>query len=187
MKPSASTNAEVPDELVEIAQVVAAQGLKGEVRVVPSSDFPERFLRPGPRWLQDGNDPPRPVELLRGRWLPRKDLFVLQLRGVDSREAAEGLRGLRLLADARMRPDLQEGEFHLMDLEGLDVRLEPAGPAVGTVVNLVHGGNDLLEIRLQGREKLVLVPFVEAIVPRIELDAGWLLLTPPPGLLPGCS
>ena len=174
----------LPDQLVDIGQVVATQGLRGELRVAPTSDFPERFLKPGPRWLRKGQGPPRPVELLRGRRLANKGLFVLQLRGVDSREAAEELRGQRLLVNAAERPDLQEGEFHLMDLEGLDVRLDPAGPAIGTVVNLVHGGNDLLEIRLRGWEPLVLVPFVEAIVPRIELEAGWLLLTPPSGLLP---
>ena len=53
---------------------------------------------------------------------------------------------------------------------------------VGTVSDLISGGNDLLEItRLDGRK--LLIPFVDAIVPEVCLEEGWLLLTPPPGLL----
>ena len=54
--------------------------------------------------------------------------------------------------------------------------------SIGTVSNLISGGNDLLEIKLSAG-KTVLVPFVEEIVPEVHLEEGWLLLTPPPGLL----
>ena len=53
------------------------------------------------------------------------------------------------------------------------------------VVDLHHGGNDLLEIELKADGRRCLVPFVEAIVPQVELEQGWLLLTPPKGLLDG--
>ena len=48
--------------------------------------------------------------------------------------------------------------------------------------DLINGSNDLLEIELHSG-KTVLVPFVEAIVPEVQLEEGWLLLTPPPGLM----
>ncbi|MFM8524007.1 MAG: ribosome maturation factor RimM, partial [Cyanobacteriota bacterium] len=49
---------------------------------------------------------------------------------------------------------------------------------------LIHGGNDLLEVALSGEDgRTVLIPFVDAIVPTVELSQGWLGLTPPPGLL----
>ena len=54
--------------------------------------------------------------------------------------------------------------------------------AIETVSNLISGGNDLLAIELHSG-KTVLVPFVEAIVAEVELEEGWLLLTPTPGLL----
>ena len=80
------------------------------------------------------------------------------------------------------RPELEDGEFHLLDLVGLEARLGEQGDVVGTVTDLISGGNDLLELkRPDGRT--LLVPFVEAIVPEVHLDQGWLLLTPPPGLL----
>ena len=170
--------------LVEVGLVVAAQGLKGELRVQSSSDFPERFLEPGLRWLQKLDAPPRAIELLRGRCLRRKGLYGIQLKGIETRNQAETLVSHRLLADATTRPPLTMGEFHLLDLEGLEVRLDPAGPALGTVVDLLHGGNDLLEIRLHHGGQSVLVPFVEAIVPQVCLEEGWILLCPPAGLLP---
>ena len=80
------------------------------------------------------------------------------------------------------RPDLEEGEFHLLDLVDLEARLEPQGAAIGRVTDLISGGNDLLEITTADSRKL-LIPFVKAIVPEVQLEKGWLLLTPPPGLL----
>lgn len=175
------------DDWLTVGKLVAAQGLRGEVRVVPRSDFPERFTRPGARWLRQGAAEPRPVELQGGRQLPGRDLFVVRLEGVDSREAAEALVGHELLVRADDRPQLAEGEFHLMDLVGLEVRLEGQDGAIGTVVDLLSAGNDLLEVELcevaDGPKRRVLVPFVEAIVPTVNLAEGWLGLTPPPGLL----
>ena len=174
----------VTPPLIEVGLVVAAQGLKGELRILPCSDFPERFLTPGPRWLQKLDEPPQAVELLRGRCLPRKGLYGIRLKGIETRHQAEALVQRRLLADGATRPAMGAGEFHFLDLEGLEVRLDPSGPALGTVVNLLHGGNDLLEIRLCYGGQSVLVPFVEAIVPQVRLDEGWILLRPPAGLLP---
>ena len=107
---------------------------------------------------------------------------MVRLEGIDSRSAAETLVGQELLVSADDRPELDEGEFHLLDLLGLEARLAADGPAVGTVSDLISGGNDLLEITTSEGRKL-LIPFVEAIVPEVHLEEGWLLLTPPPGLL----
>ena len=146
---------------------------------------------------------PRAVELLGGRQLPGKSLFAVRLAGVSSRDAAEALVHQEFLVDASQRPKLAPGEFHLLDLVGLQVRLlaaaEPGsspGAPIGRVVDLIHGGNDLLAVELAptaapppatggqpapGRR--VLIPFVEAIVPIVKLQEGWIGLTPPPGLL----
>lgn len=179
MEQSVGIDPTQPDELMVVGKVVGAQGLKGELRILPLSDFPERFTKPGERWLQGRKDPARPIELLSGRQLPGKELFVVRFAGIDSREAAEALVGEELVVKASDRPKLAKGEFHLLDLVGLEVRLE--GAAIGTVTNLIHAGNDLLEIDLDGRQ--VLIPFVEAIVPVVEMEQGWIGITPPPGLL----
>jgi 16S rRNA processing protein RimM len=180
-----------PPELLVVGRLVGAQGLGGELRVLPLSDFPERFTRRGPRWLQAKGRPAQPVELRSGRQLPGKELFVVRIAGIDSRDAAEALVGHELLVPAADRPPLEPGEFHLLDLVGLEVRLlqEPAAPgAIGRVLDLIHAGNDLLEVELAapvegGTPRRVFIPFVEAIVPEVNLAEGWIGLTPPPGLL----
>jgi 16S rRNA processing protein RimM len=179
-----SDPASIPEpQLLEVGRVVAAQGLNGEVRVLPLSDFPERFTSPGARWLRFSQGAIRQVDLLAGRRLPGKELFVLRLAGVDNRTAAEALVGHTMLANAADRPPLGPGEYHLLDLEGLQVKLLPDGSIIGTVKDLIHGGNDLLEVELSEGNRRVLIPFVEAIVPEVRLEEGWIGLTPPPGLL----
>ena len=171
------------NEWLSVGKIVGVQGLQGELRVNPASDFPERFTTPGPRWLRsrEGGEPTE-IQLKKGRQLPGKALFVVRFEGIDNRSAAEALVGQELLVSADDRPELAEGEFHLLDLVGLEARLKADGPAIGTVSDLISGGNDLLEITTSDDRKL-LIPFVKAIVPEVQLEKGWLLLTPPPGLL----
>ena len=171
------------DDWLSVGKIVGVQGLQGELRVNPASDFPERFMAPGPRWLRSrkGGEPTE-IQLKKGRQLPGKALFVVRFEGIDNRSAAEALVGQELLVSADDRPELAAGEFHLLDLVGLEARLKTDGPAIGMVSDLISGGNDLLEITTADGRKL-LIPFVEAIVPEVQLEEGWLLLTPPPGLL----
>ena len=171
------------EDWLSVGKIVGVQGLQGELRVNPASDFPERFTAPGPRWLRSQKESePKEIQLKKGRQLPGKSLFVVRFEGVDNRSAAESLVGQELLVSADDRPELADGEFHLLDLVGLEARLAADGPALGTVTDLISGGNDLLEITTTNDRKL-LIPFVEAIVPEVQLEGGWLLLTPPPGLL----
>ncbi|MGC6483471.1 MAG: ribosome maturation factor RimM [Synechococcus sp.] len=165
-----------------VGKVVGVQGLRGELRIHSASDFPERFTTPGPRWLQAKGSAPRPVDLKAGRQLPGKSVFVVRLAGINDRNSAETLVGQSLLVPADDRPKLAEGEFHRLDLVGLDVRLGRDGALVGTVTDLISGGNDLLELQRPDGRRL-LIPFVEAIVPEVHVKEGWVLLTPPPGLL----
>jgi 16S rRNA processing protein RimM len=176
-------------EWIEIGRIVAPQGLKGEVRVYPSSDFPERFLEPGQRWLQGPKDSlPKSVDLVRGRFLEGKGLYVVQLGGVTNRDLAESLRNYLLLVPATERPDLEAGEFYVADLVGLKVILQTSGEVIGTVTDIYEAGNDLLEVTLNSKKpatkpQQVLIPFVDEIVPIVNLDQGTVEINPPEGLL----
>ena len=178
---------------LRIGKVVAPQGLKGELRVYPHSDFPERFRTPGTRWLQlPGGDEPHPVELEWGRPLPGKGLYAVKLASIADRDAAEAARGSKLLVPAGHRPELAEGEHHVADLVGLRVRHHRTGEMLGTVTDFFVVGNELLQVRLAQPAatvqraqptRTVLVPFVHAIVPTVDAAGGYLTVDPPPGLL----
>jgi 16S rRNA processing protein RimM len=178
------------DDWLEIGKIVAPQGLAGEVRVYPNTDFPERFEEPGERWLlRPGASELQSVELLAGRYIEGKNLYVIKLEGVSDRTAAENLRDCRLFVPASDRPELEEGEFHVLDLLGLQVFMQESGELVGTVVDLIPAGHDLLEVELDqsfaGEKvgKKVLIPFVMEIVPVVDLETRRMEITPPSGLL----
>jgi 16S rRNA processing protein RimM len=171
---------------LEIGKIVAPQGLLGEVRVYPNTDFPERFLEPGQRWLKRSPQAePEPIELLYGRYLAGKGLYVIQLAGVENREQAESLRNCQLLVPESDRLPLEAGEFHVLDLLGLEVFLQDSQELLGTVKDVLPAGNDLLEVQLAHPQKqaTVLIPFVEAIVPVVDLERRRIEITPPPGLI----
>ncbi len=174
------------DEWLVVGKIVAPQGLRGELRVYPDTDFPDRFEKPGPRWLRatPASDP-EPVELLSGRRLAGKKLYVIRLAGVTDRDRAEALRGCKILVKAGDRPPLDADEYHVADLVGLTVVLQATGMAIGRVTDVMSAGNDLLAVQLDDRPQAspVLIPFVKAIVPVVDLAAGRLEIVPPVGLL----
>ncbi len=185
------------DDWLEIGKIVAPQGLSGELRVYPVSDFPERFEVPGKRWLLRSDDTePQPIELLTGRYISNKNLYVIKLAGVENCDQAEALRGCKLMVPASDRPQLGEDEYHVLDLIGLEVFMQASGELVGTVVDIIPAGNDLLEVKLHPsftlnkqqmtndkKQKTVLIPFVQAIAPVVDLKSNRIEITPPPGLL----
>ncbi|NER80172.1 MAG: ribosome maturation factor RimM [Leptolyngbya sp. SIO1D8] len=192
------------EEWLEIGRIVAPQGLDGSVRVYPSSDFPERFLDPGARWLcQPRQSKPEMIQLLSGRYLDGKRLYVLKFAGISNRDQAEAIRDARLLVPQSDRLPVEPDEFHIADLIGLQVRLQETGLTIGIVVDVYSAGNDLLALELTDDYKKlspsssltgksasvrvsspVLVPFVHAIVPVVNLEDGYVEITPPKGLLP---
>jgi 16S rRNA processing protein RimM len=185
----------IPDGWLEIGTIVAAQGLHGQMRVYPDTDFPERFEQPGTRWLLHPNTKePQPIELLSGKYLNGKNLYIIELEGIKSRSQAEEMRGCKLLVSEDDRPHLEEGEYHILDLVGLQVFMQESGELIGKVVNLIPAGHDLLEVELHQQEnpeqttnkkkpKNLLIPFVKEIVPVVDIVARRAEITPPSGLL----
>lgn len=171
------------DDWIVIGKVVAAQGIKGEVRVLSYSHFPERFEIPGKRWLSASErDTPQPVEMLSGRCLPGKtNVFVLRLAGIDDRTAADALRNSLMMVPQSDRPHLESDEYYVNDLIGCSVFDRPTGKYLGEVTDVIPAGNDLLEVKKEG--KTALIPFVAAIAPFVDLIKKRIEVVPPSGLV----
>ena len=192
---SAAPSSAMDIDWLEIGRIVAPQGMRGELRVYPSSDFPERFLVPGTRWLRRSPQAdPTPVELLAGRLIPKNGLYVIRLAEITGRDAAEGLRNAQLCVPSSDRPPLEDGEYHVSDLVGLSVYNQETGAFLGTVVDVREAGNDILEVAmpLSTSEdagdsapsfRTALIPFVEPIVPVVDLTQRRVEILPPTGLL----
>ncbi len=170
------------DNWMSIGELVAPQGLKGDIRIKPCSDFPERFTKPGKRWIQKSNESPTEIKLIKGTVIPGKSIYVISIEGISSRSSAEKIIGWNLVIPVDSRPELNNDEYHYFDLIGLEAREGRKKILIGHVTDLIKGGNDLLEIELIEGKK-VLVPFVKEIVPEIYIKEKWLLINPPAGLL----
>ncbi len=168
---------------LKIGEIVAAQGIKGEVKIHPDSDFPERFTKSGKRYLRpsDGGDL-REIELLKGRRVPGKNFYIITLAGIDDRNAAEALRGCELLIDSADMPQLSQDEYHVLQLLDLDVYNQKNGENLGKVVDIIWAGHDVLEVK-RSQGKNYLIPFVWEIVPVVDLLNKRIEINPPKGLL----
>lgn len=187
-----------------IGRVVGAHGLNGWLKVYPESDFPERFVSPGSRWLlRPQATEPEPIQLLAGRYLEAKKQYLINLAGIANRNQAEALLYCQLVVPANDRLPLEPGEFHVADLVGLSVILRDSQTKIGQVVDILSAGQDLLEVALdadaavaqadsspakdgakpRSRHTTVLIPFVEPIVPVVDLVNQRIEIDPPSGLI----
>ena len=168
-----------------VGLITSCHGINGQVRVKSLSDFEERFLKPGIRWLQKEDEPPSKTELISGFKQPGKETFVIKLKGINNRNHAEQLKKFKILVKTNKLPELKEEEFHLLELINLKVKkLENDDlKIIGKVINLENEKNNLLVIELINNQKIVLIPFVEEIVPLVDIKNNFLVINPPKGLL----
>ena len=179
-------------ELLRVCRIGRAQGLKGEVTVQVFTDEPDYRFEPGSvLYTRDGE---QEFEVAHSRTF--KNRWIIHFEGVDDRDAAEALNGTVLYGEADDPEDmLEEDAWYPKDLVGLEARFAdgntlgaPDGQTVGKVVDVIEGAQYLLKIRLakpvEG-ETSTLVPFVDQLVPDIDLEDGYLTLDPPGGLIPG--
>jgi 16S rRNA processing protein RimM len=166
-------------ELV-VGRIGRPHGVRGEVSIEVRTDSPELRFAPGAVLRTDpASAGPLTVEYT--HW--HSGRLLLALQGVEDRNRAEELRNVLLLVevDEDERPE-DDDEYYDHQLVGLAAQTI-GGEPIGTVTEVLHlPGQDLLALRhADGRE--VLVPFVAAIVPQVDLTAGLLRIDAPPGLL----
>jgi 16S rRNA processing protein RimM len=164
-----------PDRLILIGVFGAPQGVRGEVRVKSLTADPAAIGAYGP--LTDkGRGRKFVFESLR---LLKGDMLVARIAGVSTREAAEALKGVEIFARRDQLPPPAHDEFYYDDLIGLEA-VDTAGAAVGRVVALMnHGAGDVLEIAPAHGGETLLLPFTKQVAPRIDFDAGRIVIDPP--------
>jgi 16S rRNA processing protein RimM len=157
-----------------VAQIGAAHGLRGEVRLRSFTEDPAAVTGYGPLESEDGTRRFE-IEALR----PAKDHFVARLVGVADRDAAEKLTNLKLYVPRdRLPPVEDDGTFYHADLVGL-AAVTPDGAALGTVTAILNfGAGDLVEIKPAGGGEPLMVLFTDKTVPEIDIAAGRMVVVP---------
>ena len=175
----------IENKWLTVGLITSCHGINGQVKVKSLSDFDERFLKSGIRWLQKENEPPSEINLLSGFKQPGKEIFVVKLEGINTRNHAERLKKFKILVKTDKLPKLKKEEFHLLELINLEVKTLENNElkTIGKVINLENEKNNLLVIELLKNQKEVLIPFVQEIVPLVDIKNNFLIINPPNGLL----
>ena len=173
------------NEWLVVGLITSCHGIKGQLKVKSLTDFEERFLKPGMRWIQKENEPPSQIELTSGFKQPGKETFIVKLKGINNRDQAEQIKKYKILVKTKKLPKLKKQEFHLLELIDLQVKTLENGrlKIIGKVINLENEKNNLLVIELFKNQKKVLIPFVKEIVPLVDIKNNFLIINPPNGLL----
>jgi len=169
---------------VVLGRVTAPHGIRGELRVVPTTDFPERLSRLRHALMISGGGAPVRVTVVRAR--SHKRFVLLKIEGCDSLEAAERFRGCELAVPRSEAAPLPEGSYYVFDIVGLEARTE-GGTPLGRVSEVLHTpANDVYVVSddegLRGGREL-LIPAIREVVVDIDLEGGTLTIRPLPGML----
>jgi 16S rRNA processing protein RimM len=162
-----------------VGRIGRAHGIGGEVSVDVRTDSPELRFAVG---ASVDTDPPErgPLTVTRARW--HSGRLLVAFEQVGDRTAAEALRGTLLVADSSTSPETDTDEYWDHQLAGLRA-VTLSGETLGEVEEVLHPpGGALLAVRRPDGGEL-LVPFVKALVPTVDVDGGRVVVDPPEGLL----
>jgi 16S rRNA processing protein RimM len=165
---------------VTVGRIGRPHGIRGDVVVgVRTNETELRFAR-GSRLDTDPSEV-GPLTVAGTKW--HSGELLVRFEGIGDRDAAAELGGTWLTVDSGLFAPLDDpDEFRDGDLVGLSVRTLD-GTVVGTVDDVLHSGQDVLVVRPAEGGADILVPFVKAIVPEVDVSSGFLVIDPPEGLI----
>lgn len=164
-----------PSRLILVGRVGGAFGVRGEVRIATYSEDPMSLYA----WRELKGENGQPILTLAQARLVKGGL-VARCAGVDTRDKAEALRGLKLYVARDRLPEPDPDEFYLADLIGLEAR-DAEGRALGRVRDAPNfGAGDLLEIDPGEGRASWYCPFTRETAPEVQIAEGWLTLIAPP-------
>lgn len=158
-------------QMISIGRICGGHGLNGELRILPLTDFPERFLGMDSLRLfhPDGKEW-RELCPTRFRFLEGKGLLLVTTEEIVDRTSADLLKGALVKVTAEERIPLPEGRYWIDDLMGLDVRDEATGESLGVIEEVLQtGSNDCYMVRTPER-KLKALPAIREVIRKVDLE-----------------
>lgn len=161
---------------LRIGQIVNTHGIKGALKVVPLTDYVERFEEV--EWVY--------IEGLQEKFYIDKVQYqsttvIITLKDYQDINKVERFKGKYLLIDASQRRDLPEDTYYISDIIGLEV-YTVAGVYLGKVKDILQAGSNEVYV-IKDKEKEVLIPAVKEFVPEIDLKAGKIIVDPIEGMI----
>ncbi len=162
------------EPLLTLAVITGPHGIRGQVKAKPFTAFPDDILAYGPLSSKDGS---RQFECtITG---DAKGQLILSIKGSDSRNDADALKGTELCVPRSALPEAEDDEFYINDLVGLTVQLSD-GTAHGTIKAMHNfGAGDIVEITRASDGKSEMQPFLNSAFPEIDMEKRTLTFLPP--------
>lgn len=168
------------ERLLRVGVITTTHGLKGEVKVYPTTDGPERFLELDEVILKTGNTE-KPLQIERVRFF--KNLVIVKFKGLDRIEDVETLRQAELYVTRENAAPLNEGEYYIGDLIDMRVFLE-SGEDFGVIKDVIQtGANDVYVVQTEKYGE-VLIPAIPHCVTDVDIANGKMTVRLMKGLLP---
>ena len=154
---------------LKVGKIVNTHSLKGEVKVISSTDFEEERFKKGSKLLiTRGNQLIR--EVIVESYRNHKNFLLVKFEGIDSVEEAEKLKNLQIKIDSDEVGELEENEFYFHEIIGCQV-FDENDRNLGEIIDiLTPGANDVWVIK--GEEgKEILIPYIEDVVKQIDITS----------------
>jgi 16S rRNA processing protein RimM len=170
------------EKRIQIGYIAGAHGVKGVLRLVPTTDYPERFFDMETLVAEQAGKPPLSLKITDVKHHSGKGQLLISAEGIDDRDAAEALKGWKITISPEERAELPEGEYWIDSLIGLDVIDDESGAHLGSIEEIMNtGSNDIYQVRADDGS-LRLIPAVQDVVRGISLEDGTVRVTLPEGL-----
>lgn len=167
------------EELFQIGAVTSTHGLRGELKVYPTTDEPARYHKLKEVILDTGKEQ-LSLKIEHARLF--KQMVIIKFEGFDHINEVEKFKGAKLYVMRENALELREDEYYFADLAGLRVETEE-GQLLGKVTDILQtGANDVYVIGRE-RQKDLLIPAIKDCVKQIDLENGRMVIHLLPGLL----
>jgi 16S rRNA processing protein RimM len=166
------------EELLQVGVITSTHGVRGEVKVFPTTDDAARFKNLKQVILDDGKQQ-REMEIASVKFF--KNMVIVKFKGIDNINDVEKYRRARLLVTRENAVPLAENEYFIADLIGLSAKSED-GEELGTITDVLQtGANDVYVVTTPQKEE-ILVPAIRDCIKRVDLENKEMLIHLLPGL-----
>ena len=154
------------NQMLRVGAVIKPHGIRGEIKVWPTTDDLYRFDELSEIILVKGSSEKR-IGISSVKHF--KNIVILGLSGIDTVESAEALRGADLYVDREHAAPLSEGEYYIGDIIGMEVQDEEAHH-LGTISDVIDtAANDVYVVKLAGRRDL-LIPAIKQCIVNVDVE-----------------
>ena len=163
-------------QFLDTGKIVGTHGIRGEVRIDPWCDSPEFLCAFKKLYLDENGE-----TFIEVKSRPHKHIVLAKIKGVDTIEQAERLRG-KIVYINRADIQLDEGVNFVQDLLGLEGTDAESGRVYGKITDVLRtGANDVYEITDDSGKKY-LAPVIDEVIRETNVDGGYIKITPMKGL-----